>query len=325
MIARFMTAAVVLALGAAVWSAPAYAQDAGVKWPAPAPEIGHWRFRHADRPIKVVVLAGSIGAWKKQPYAGHLRNMCTQIEVKNLSLVGQGAWALKNYFRYQVLANPRIPKLHRAPEGTEYWLVFHGGLNSVGRPEGTNRHIRALNMLAHGAGFGVVGFTLTPWGDEADQRRWRGIRGLHYLDATRKVVDFVMGRLSPREALGQYASRRDGGAAAPWLPSELPDVSIDLYDSALRDVEAEPRPIEALETELARDRKWQAAHADFDEAARAAALTADARRAAEIPRWYLRKTLRAFDHIHPNADGHRLIAQTACPKLPASWGCRCPP
>ena len=46
--------------------------------------------------------------------------------------------------------------------------------------------------------------------------------------------------------------------------------------------------------------------------------------AAEIPRWFLREELRSFDHIHPNSEGHRLIAEAACPRLPASWGCECP-
>ncbi len=32
----------------------------------------------------------------------------------------------------------------------------------------------------------------------------------------------------------------------------------------------------------------------------------------------------AFDHIHPNTEGHRLMADLACPKMPASWGCDCP-
>ncbi|HRI08397.1 MAG TPA: hypothetical protein PKW35_11290, partial [Nannocystaceae bacterium] len=47
--------------------------------------------------------------------------------------------------------------------------------------------------------------------------------------------------------------------------------------------------------------------------------------AAAIPQWFLRAELRSFDHIHPNAEGHRRIAEYACPHLPASWGCECPP
>jgi lysophospholipase L1-like esterase len=44
---------------------------------------------------------------------------------------------------------------------------------------------------------------------------------------------------------------------------------------------------------------------------------------ADLPRWYLRKDLRSFDHIHPNEKGHAIIAETMCPKLPESWGCTC--
>ena len=36
-----------------------------------------------------------------------------------------------------------------------------------------------------------------------------------------------------------------------------------------------------------------------------------------------KKELRAFDHIHPNAEGHLLLAKTICPKAPESWGCDC--
>jgi hypothetical protein len=79
-----------------------------------------------------------------------------------------------------------------------------------------------------------------------------------------------------------------------------------------------------MEKALGKDRGWQAAHAGLDEHAREAALRSDAATAAEIPRWFLREELRSFDHIHPNAEGHRLIAEAACPRLPASWGCECP-
>src|SRR5690606_10334325 len=42
--------------------------------PAPAT----WRFRDAEKPVKVVVLAGSIGAFSKS-YAGVLQDMCSEI------------------------------------------------------------------------------------------------------------------------------------------------------------------------------------------------------------------------------------------------------
>ena len=50
----------------------------------------------------------------------------------------------------------------------------------------------------------------------------------------------------------------------------------------------------------------------------------DAAEAASVPQWWLREDLRAFDHIHPNSEGHALISALMCPSLPESWGCACP-
>lgn len=280
-----------------------------------------WRFKYKERPVKVVVLAGSIGAWPKQPYAERFAAMCKNVEVRNLSKVGFGAFQLRQRFKQQFLDNPFV---NLRDPGNEYWLVFQGGLNSVGTPERTNHDIREMFLLAHAKGLKVVALSLTPWGDETDRKRWGGVGGLKYLRATRKVVDFVLGTLAPEEALGEFASRRAGGAEGPWQPEEVPEVAVDLYRSALRDEAAAPRDVEALRTSLAKDRVWQKSHEELDPAAREAALQKTAEEAAEIPRWFLRADLRSFDHIHPNTEGHRLIAETACPKLPESWGCTCP-
>ncbi|MCB9566855.1 MAG: SGNH/GDSL hydrolase family protein [Myxococcales bacterium] len=310
------------------------AADAGAQEPAPgeaagegeaaAPEPANWAFRDASRPVKVIVLAGSIGAWPRQPYAERLGEMCRNVEVKNLSKTGFGALQLKQRFRQQVLDNRRVP-LGRGDDTSEYWLVFQGGLNSVGMPESTNNHMRELFALAHARGLGVVAFSLTPWGDESDRRRWSGVAGLVYLRYTRKIVDFVLSRLEPADALGDLARKRKAGAEAPWEPEELPDVGVDLYSAPyLRDAEAPLRDEAALRRELERDPTWKRRLKDVDEAERTARLDAEAAAAAEIPRWFLRAELRSFDHIHPNVEGHRRIAELACPHLPASWGCACP-
>ncbi len=319
------TIARLLAFGLAFGAGPA-GQAAFAQEPAPEGEAAPppeppptWRFKQADRPVKVVVVAGSIGAWPKQPYAERLAKLCKHVEVKNLSKVGFGAFQLRQRFKQQVLDRLSVLK----QPGQELWLVFQGGLNSVGTPERTNHDLREMFVLAHSKGFKVVGLSLTPWGDESD-KRWAGAGGLKYLRATTKVVDFVVGRLTPEEALGEHARRRAAGADAAWQPEEQADVAVDLYRSALRAEDRAPRELAAMERALGKDRGWQAAHAELDEHARAAALRADAATAAEIPRWFLREELRSFDHIHPNAEGHRLIAEAACPRLPASWGCECP-
>lgn len=284
--------------------------------PEPPPT---WRFKLADRPVKVVVLAGSIGAWPKQPYAERLQKLCRNVEVKNLSKVGYGAFQLRQRFKQQVL--DRLGAL--VQPGHEHWLVFQGGLNSVGTPERTNHDIREMFVLAHAKGFKVVGLSLTPWGDDSD-KRWVGTAGLRYLRATTRVVDFVLGTLAPAEALREHTRKRAAGAEAPWQADELADVAVDLYRSALRAADAPLRDVDAMERALTKDRGWQAAHAGLAADAKAAAQRADAELAATIPRWFLRADLRSFDHIHPNTEGHRLIAEAACPRLPASWGCECP-
>ena len=99
---------------------------------------------------------------------------------------------------------------------------------------------------------------------------------------------------------------------------------VDLYDSPLRDAGAPARDVTRMRDALNGSRSWQRAHAGLDAYGRARALESDARAAAEVPQWWLREDLRAFDHIHPNAQGHEIIAALLCPALPERWGCTCP-
>ncbi|MCA9651268.1 MAG: SGNH/GDSL hydrolase family protein [Myxococcales bacterium] len=285
-----------------------------------APVEPTWRWRQDDKPVKVVVLAGSIGAYRSHPYSEQLQEMCSNVEVRNISQTGLGAWALRKHFEQQVLDNSR---LRWNVDGEEYWLVFGGGLNSVGNPKGNVYHMVRLFELAHRRGMKVMGLTIGPWGDESD-KRWRGLEGLRSKRNTLHSVDFVLGTLTPAEAMGSYVEKRRVDADAPWDRSELPDVAVNLYDSRLRDRDAEPRDLEPMRELLRKDKGWAKAHAELDELQRETKLEADAQEAAELPRWFLRKELRSFDHIHPNADGHRIIAETICPTAPASWGCACP-
>ena len=284
--------------------------------PEPPPT---WRFRKADKPVKVMVIAGSVGEWQREPYHAHFQNWCENIELKNLSKTGYGAYQLRQRFMEQVVKNGYVNL--RAPD-TEYWVVFHGGLNSVAMPEKTNKEIRQLFLSAHQRGVSVVALTPGPWGDESD-KRWRGIAGLDYKHDTQTIVDFELGRLSPREALGRYVDARDE-PDAPWDPAELADVAVDLYDSGMRDREAQPRDVAKMRRELEKSKGWAKRFAELDELTRELAIDEQAQRAAELPSWFMREELRAFDHIHPNEKGHREIAELACPQLPESWGCACP-
>lgn len=320
---RLSAVVVALALAGSIRAAAQDDPEAALGPRAVVPSTpGSWRFRDGSRRVKVVVLGGSIGAFMDAPYSDHFQSMCSNVEVKNISVPRLGAFALGRQLHWQVLRNRNVRLRDPA---LEHWLVFQGGLNSVANPWRTNAHIREIYEMAHQRGMRVVGLTLTPWGDEADRRRWGGAAGLRYWHATKTVVDFVMGRLGPRQALAARASERAAGADAPWTVEERADVAVDLYDSILRDREAPLRPVEPLRRALTRDPFLQRQLAEIPDAAqRAAKFDAELRLATEIPRWFLKRNLRSFDHIHPNREGHRLIAEIACPRLPASWGCRCP-
>ena len=279
-----------------------------------------WRFTQKDKNVKVVLLAGSVGAHLGKSYLKELRRMCVNVETKNLSKIGYGAYPLKQYFRKQVLQNRR---LNLEEEGKEYWMIYGGGINSVGMPQSTNHHIKATIVAAkHFAKMKVVGLTVTPWGDEKD-KRWRGVKGLGARKNTKLVADYIMKRLTPKQALGSYAAKRPAGAEADWVDLEVPDISVDLYDSGLRDKDASPRDLEKMRAALAKDYDWKRKHKSLTEEERAAALEADAQMLSDLPKWYMKKEYRSFDHIHPNNTGHKIMADTICPKLPESWGCTC--
>ena len=282
-------------------------------------DIGSWRFNDPSRPVKVTLLAGSVGAYMGGNYGRRLEGVCKNVELQNISKVGAGAFPLKQHFKSQVLKNRRVdPKA----EGEEHWLMMGAGLNSIGMPKSTNHHMKNTILLAHDAGMKVIALSPTPWGSDGSSK-FKGYEGLQRQRATQLVTDFLMGRLTPRDALGAHADDRPAGPDADWTAIERPDLAVDLYDSRLRDAEADLRDLPRTRKDLERDAAWKREHRDLDEAARQAALEQDAQKATELARWFMKPELRAFDHIHPNAEGHLIIAETICPTLPASWGCDC--
>ncbi|MGB1016902.1 MAG: hypothetical protein ACPG4T_22370, partial [Nannocystaceae bacterium] len=180
-------------------STPVYAQqpeaaEAGAT-AAPAEDPPPtWRWRKADRKIKVVALAGSIGAWPRDPYSKRIENLCKNVEVKNLSKTGYGAYALKKRFKTHVLQHPAA---RARGEGEEAWLLFQGGLNSVAMPEQTNHHIHDLIMRAHKRNINVLLLSLTPWGDDLDKRFRAPAHALKLIRDTRAVVEFAAGNPTP--------------------------------------------------------------------------------------------------------------------------------
>ncbi|MGB1701343.1 MAG: hypothetical protein ACPHRO_15405, partial [Nannocystaceae bacterium] len=69
------------ARAAGVAQTPAAVAPGTEERPRPAPASPTWRFKEADRPVKVVVLAGSIGAWHKHSYPDQLEQLCERVEV----------------------------------------------------------------------------------------------------------------------------------------------------------------------------------------------------------------------------------------------------
>jgi lysophospholipase L1-like esterase len=282
-----------------------------------APEtVGTWKFQRADRPLKVIVLGGSVTAWPKGNFGQFLEASCPRIEVVNRGKARIGAAQLRERLVKQVLQN-RVVKVK---DQEAVWLVFQGGLNSVGTPETTNREVARIFKLASQAGIRTIGLTLSPWGSFHDKSRWRYARGLEMQRHTRLAVDFVMRRLTPPEALGSYARGRERDG---WDPGELPDLAVDLYDSALRDREAPLWEEREVRPRVKTDPWVKGELARLAPESRAAALEAFVAKARELPRWFLRKDLQAFDPIHPHMEGHRIIAQAICQKLPPEWGCQC--
>lgn len=249
------------------------------------------RFVMQHRPHKMIVLGGSIAAYTDHPFARNLHEWCSALEVRNISQAGLGAHALSKRFNETFRG-------HNLRGQQNLWLLWNGGLNSVSAHAKTNATIAALFDTAHAAGLKVIGVSLTPWGSPS-AARWRGHRGLQLADATRRVVDFVS---------------RDSSA----------DIKINLYDDPdLRDTQAATIPLDDAKRILSRDPIWRRSVRTLDPQAKESALVAAATRLQALPTHWLKKELQGFDYIHPNRDGHVIMARKICLELPASFQCQC--
>lgn len=289
----------------------------GLSGSARAEEPGTWRFEDPTRPVKVVVIGGSVAAYPAGGFSQWLPEVCSQVEVVNRAKAKLGAFELRQRFIAQVLKNRRL-ELDALGES---WLVFLGGLNSVGSPDKTNLEVAKTLALAKGAGMKTMGVSINPWGAETD-RRWQGVDGIAYFEHTQHTVDFLLGRLTPAEAFGP-AHAKTLADPTRFAPGELPDVAVDLWDSRMRHEDAPLRDPAGLARAARTSSLVKRRLAALPEADRAAALEALIAQAAALPRWFMKPELIGFDAIHPNALGHREIARAICDKAPASWGCGC--
>ncbi len=285
---------------------------------AHAEEPGTWRFSDDSKAVKIVVIGGSVAAYEAGSFGQWVQHTCKSVEVVNRAKAKLGAAELRQRLIAQVLKNRRVD-----PKSKETWLLFLGGLNSVGTPEKTNVEVGKAFRAAHDAGLKTLGISINPWGSE-DDRRWKGVEGLAYWEHTQKTVDFLLGRLTPAEAFGKDAAAlTDAKDATRFGTGVLPDIGVDVWDSTLRDRSAKARDRDKL-TKAAKRSEWVKKRlATVPEAEREAKLAALVEQAATLPQWFMPKELHAFDAIHPNGDGHKEIARAICKKAPASWGCDC--
>ncbi len=270
---------------------------------------GPWK---TTRPIKAVVIGGSISMYYAGNFGQYLQYGCHNVEVLNRGKVGAGGAALAKIFREQVVADRAVMaplQLQTQGQKGNAWVLFQGGLNSVGTPDSTAWFLSRLFASAHDSGFRVLALSLTPWGSD-DDARFGGWTGLKFVRATEQVVAFVMGRLTPKQAFGARAKERDDA----WQPGELPEVGVDLYHSPLRAGSQNP---------LRAKGPLESTFASSPFAKRAEEKRALVQAAQAVPQLYLAQKYRDFDHLHPNGEGHRLIAALVCQQAPAQWGCDC--
>ena len=194
---------------------------------------GKWSFE-TDKPVKLIVIGGSVSQFNRG-YGNWIGKTCRNVEVKNVAKARYGSWGIGERFKAQVLKNPNVD----LDDGSDYWVILQGGLNNIWEPHKVNSDFMKLFQLIHSKGMKIVGLSLTPWGSDKD-KRWRGLTAVKNQDRTQKCVDWMMGRLTPKQAMGKYA-----GDKKTWGSADLPDIAIAAWGGTSLNFippEAEPRP-----------------------------------------------------------------------------------
>lgn len=191
---------------------------------------GTWTFQDPSKKIKIIVTGGSMSQmdYFAMGYGRWVARICKNVEVVNIAEVSCNSSDIQKKFQSRVLDNRN---LDLDATGVEYWMMIQGGLNNVSNPNRVNKDFMELFRTVHSKGMKVVGLTLVPWGRPGKDKRWKGESAKKYQAWTRQCVDWMMGRLTPTEALGKLCP----AGKTSFSRDELPDVAINLFDTPLLD------------------------------------------------------------------------------------------
>lgn len=191
---------------------------------------GTWSFRDPSKKVKIVVTGGSLSQmdYFAMGYGKWVAAACRNVEVVNIAEVSCNSSDILKKFDARVLQNRNV---NLGAAGLEYWMMLQGGLNNVSNPTRVNADFMELFQTVHAKGMKVFGVTLVPWGDPAKDKRWKGANAQKYQAFTKQCVDWMMGRLTPQEALGKLCP----AGKTSFTKADLPDVALNLFDTPLLD------------------------------------------------------------------------------------------
>lgn len=191
---------------------------------------GTWSFKDQSKKVKIVVTGGSLSQmdYFATGYGKWVAAACRNVEVVNIAEVACNSSDILKKFDARVLQNKNVDL--GAP-GLEYWMMLQGGLNNVSDPNRVNADFMELFQTVHAKGMKVFGVTLVPWGNPAKDKRWKGANAKKYQAWTKQCVDWMMGRLTPQEALGRLCP----AGKTSFAKADLPDVTLNLFDTPLLD------------------------------------------------------------------------------------------
>lgn len=259
----------------------------------------------------VLSVGDSIAAYPHGSYTAILSKVCAMADFYSYALPRKNPAAVIKSLRQDFSINKNFKPLLAKQDK---WMILQGGINSVDSPDFTIKSLLATQRFAKLRGYKVISLSLTPWGDKSDPR-WQGTKALLSMAATTKIVDFALRKKSPK-ALGLSAK-------TVWAPSETPEITIDLFYSELRHLNAKPWVTEKFKQKVQQTRLFKKLALGLPFQQKASRLESLAQAYAKFPQYFLAPEYRSFDHIHLNRLGHKIIAEKICRRMSKTWKCQC--